>query len=176
MVTVATPSDEWMNPVSIFLLLLRIFLSRQWAIIYMNTYVKMFPASARFVGVFLLLAGCTSPPPPTATLTGIVTWQRQTLNHGRIYFNVNNGESVVSSEISPNGAYTVRGLKQGLAKVAVVTPPLGSAPNLENQTDTSAPSPLLTPVEIPKKFGRVETSRVTVQVSSGTSTVDIHLE
>jgi len=111
-----------------------------------------------------------------ATLTGTVTWKGETLNHGRIYFNVNNGESVVSSEISEHGGYTVKGLKEGLAKVAVVTPPLGAMPDPENRAAELEPSLLFTPLEIPKKFARVETSGVTVQVSPGASTLDIHLK
>lgn len=123
-------------------------------------------------GLLIFVTGCSPEP---EIIRGTVTYQQKRLNSGRVYFNVNGGKSVRSAPIDEGGTYAVEGLDQGLATVAIVVPVVTASP----PNDPTAPvveAPKIPPVEIPKKFGKVETSGLTYQVVPGSHTFDIELK
>jgi hypothetical protein len=132
------------------------------------------PRSLAFVLCLLtLLAGCGGPP--GATVGGKVTYQGKPLNSGRVYFNVGGGKAVRSALIQTDGSYSVEGLPEGQAQLAVVVPPAPRAmPN--DPTAPAVQAPAVAPVEIPAKYEKVETSGLTYQVKMGEHSHDIALE
>ncbi|UUO04351.1 hypothetical protein M4951_13205 [Blastopirellula sp. J2-11] len=128
------------------------------------------------VTVLLLTLGCgPTASPNSATVSGVVTLNGASLNSGRIYFNIDNGSAVRSAEIQVDGSYQVVDVPAGMAGVAIMVPPAPSMPS----NDPTAPAVTVssvTPVSIPKKYEKVETSKLTYEIVPGEQTRDIHLQ
>jgi hypothetical protein len=118
-----------------------------------------------------LVAGCGEP---TGTLSGTITIEGKPLNCGYVLFQASEG-SVESTEIQPDGTYSIEGLPLGSANIAINVP----APPTPGPDGVSADPPEafeVDPVQIPEKYGAVETSGLTLDVTKGAQTHDIALE
>jgi hypothetical protein len=122
-------------------------------------------------GIALLATGCGEP---AGTVSGTLTIEGKPLNCGYIIFQASEG-SVESTEIQPDGTYSIEGLPLGSAKISINVP----APPLPGPDGVSADTPEAfeaDPVSIPERYGAVETSGLTYEVTKGAQTHDINLE
>lgn len=115
-----------------------------------------------FCGLVLLLAlhsGC-SHGPETSELTGKITFRGQALEHGMISFFPSTGRPI-GATIQPDGTYRVA-LPPDSYGVIVLAPP--KLPEGYREGD---PPPPPDPNELPAKYGRKETSGLTVTIGPG---------
>lgn len=121
--------------------------------------------------VSLFLSGCGGS---SSTVSGKISHKGKPLNSGQILFQSEEG-TVQSAEIQSDGTYTVTGLPAGKAKIAVnVSPPPPKGPDgiSADEPGTFEANPVL----VPPKYGKVETSELTYEVTGGSQTNDIDLE
>jgi hypothetical protein len=142
---------------------------------------------------FLVVAlhGCG---PGTASVTGRVTFQDKPLTFGRVTFFGENG-FVGTSEIRPDGSYTIVKIPVGQAKITVETPDLRRMPQSSRgmmmdparfgKPDAEKPgkpdsrghhSTGPRPTFIPPHYGEVERSGLSLEIHEGENKHDIPLK
>jgi hypothetical protein len=110
----------------------------------------------------------------TCTVSGRVDLDGKPLNSGDIIFQVD-GRVTRGNAIGSDGTYTVAGLPQGPALVAInVDDPPGAGPDgiTTAVPGTYEPDPVL----IPQRYGTLETSGLSVDIREAHQVFDIHLE
>jgi hypothetical protein len=131
------------------------------------------------MGAALAATGCAA----RGTVSGKVTYKKQPLSTGTvIFFGPNNSRA--SSQIGPDGTYTISGILAGPAKIAVSTPPPAPAPGMAMKMDASkmggpadagkgaAQAKSLT---IPPQYNDPDKSNLTYEVKAGEQQHDIEL-
>jgi hypothetical protein len=121
--------------------------------------------------VIVLAAGCGSP---TATVSGTISFDGNPLNSGFILFQASDG-AVKTADIQPDGIYNVPELPPGPARIAINVP----SPPPRGPDGVSADPPEafdFEPVLIPPKYGDIETSGLTFEISHGGQVHDIALD
>jgi len=115
-----------------------------------------------------LLIGCNGGGPATYRVAGKVTYQGDALPTGNVMFVPDSGPAAATA-IGPDGSYTLQAVA-GRHRV-VVTAVLVAPPDADEMT-YQAPPPL-----VPQRFGRAETSGVTVTVEpNNKNAIDIALD
>lgn len=119
------------------------------------------------------LAGCGGPPAKkVVTVTGTVTYKGQQLKAGILKFVAPNGD-FATAVIGPDGNFTMTDVVPGEQKVAYVGGPMNVGSS-DAGVGGNAPTPKA--VNVPAKFGDLETSGVTVTVPATGGAVTIELK
>jgi hypothetical protein len=117
-------------------------------------------------------AGCGSPK-----VSGKVTYNGEPLRAGIVSITAANGW-VGTSQINEDGTYSIANVPPGSAKIAVDNlssePGRKLPPNVKHRPPKSEPTQ--TPVKIPAKYKKPETSGLTCEVTGGRQTHNIELK
>jgi hypothetical protein len=121
-----------------------------------------------FSSLVLVIVGCGSSGPPTADVSGQVTFQGEPLRSGRITFFDKSGQSA-STEIGADGRYQLRA-RLGPSQIAISS----REPDIPNPG--KRPDPLPGKSLIPEHFEDYMKSQVTFDVQPGSNTADFNLK
>lgn len=127
-----------------------------------------------FLGAATLaaLAGCGDPPPEIATLEGKVTLAGKPIEAGIVGICSEDGVTLTSAEIRPDGSYSVIGAPVGPVRVRVVTSTFRTLePEPGSNQATPRPNPRF--VEIPKRYESFDSSGLTTSVALNGTKFDI---
>ena len=119
------------------------------------------------------LTGCGSSSAKPSIVEGKVTVDGAPANSGMVMLTA--GGKSISGNIQPDGTYRVVDAPKGAAQVTVTGSPNpgGAAPTTGMPGMGTGPSG--SPVPIPAKYAKVETSGLTITVNAGTNKFDIAL-
>ncbi|MFO0929855.1 MAG: hypothetical protein U0736_22990 [Gemmataceae bacterium] len=131
----------------------------------------------------VLVTGCGQSGGGGGALSGTVAYKGKPLNSGTIFFlNTKGGKDAapVSGSIDRDGKYSVKGVPPGDAKVYVIVPKgtkgtKTAAGGMDIKMDTPGSSSA-TPVEVPDKYSKADTSPLTVQVKNGKQEHNVNLD
>jgi len=118
------------------------------------------------------LIGLTGCGPAETTVSGVISYEGKNLNSGVV--TMKSGDKTLSSDISSEGSYTIKGVPVGEATISVMVPPpppKGGGPEGAIEDTTSVSNP----VQIPEKYSDLATSGLTFEVTSGDPTHNIEL-
>ncbi len=143
-----------------------------------HRHVSRRPVRAALVTSLLVaLAGCS---PPTAKVTGKVTYRGQAVTAGTVAF-FGPGNQVASAPLGDDGSYAAVGVPLGQVTVTVTTPSPG--PNAEQlarnpmvkikKVEVQATDKAVT---VPAKYGLPGTSGLTTTVAEGSQSFNIELK
>ena len=122
---------------------------------------------AGLITIATFFVGCCDDAPTTYEVTGRVTYQENPLPSGNIMFVPDSGPAAAAA-IGPDGFYTLKSVA-GTHRVVVTA--TAAAPADADETNYQPSPPLL-----PPKFGRAETSGVSVTVQPNSeNAIDIRL-
>ena len=138
------------------------------------------------VAGLVALSGCGSSG---GSIKGKVSYKGKDLPSGTVTFLGANND-VGSSPIAPDGTYAIPKLSVGLAKIAVSVPAPVLVPggmkmdpakmkggaDPTGGTGTPPTAPALPRVKIPERYLNPETSKLTLEVKSGSQVHDIKLD
>lgn len=125
---------------------------------------------AGLLAVIALVAGCGESGPVKYEVTGKIFYQGKPLPTGNVMFIPEQGPASATA-IRPDGSYTLKAMP-GKHRVGVTAVPVVELPPGAAEWEYNPPPPL-----VPARFGRPETSGVTVVVEPvDRNTIDITLE
>lgn len=124
----------------------------------------------------ILLSGCGNP---TATVEGIVTYNKTPLPTGEIHFHGADGKSR-SSPIGSDGSYKIIDCPTGTVKVAVTALKLKAIPTTSQSTEIKENDPDPPPPEfisvIPMRYGDKDNSGLVFTIKRGRQTIGIDVK
>lgn len=129
------------------------------------------------------LAGCGPTPPPTGTVSGLITYKGQPVTAGTVTFRNDDKGLVAGMRLDSEGRYELRyagGKKIPVGDYGVViSPPEPYLPNAAELATAAAsadaaPPPVASPV-IPKRYRSPQTSGLNFTVNPGPNTFDLDM-
>jgi hypothetical protein len=121
------------------------------------------------------LVGCGKDPPAIATLQGTVSLGAKPVTAGIVSVRSEDGVTLASAEIRPDGTYSVVGVPVGAVRLRVET---SGCRMIEPEPGRGTAGPKRNPlhVAIPKRYEAFDTSGLTATIGGSGSTLDIVLE
>ena len=119
----------------------------------------------------VLVAGCEKPGPIRSNIIGTVSYRGEPLTTGEVQFFSAGGGEPSRAVIGRDGTYRMSETLSGQYRVAITTP---TKPAAGKKASARPNAP--TPVYIPNKYAKPDTSGLTANVPETNTTIDFKLD